>query len=237
MRSEGDVGRLEGECVAGHDRLKRVVHARLDLRYRAKARIQVHEPGAQRCEPIADLPIDAHVGPSKTVDRLLGIADEEQRARPRPGASPIRLGVVVSGEQQQNLGLQRIRVLKLVDEDPLEARLESLTDDRVVAHEIARTEEQIEEVERACPRLQLVVPIDRAAKVALQERGEIGVRVHPELIESGLERDTRLQHAVAGHAIRVRSAAAGLCVGEDPIPGKIDESRLPPVVIVVVFPG
>src|SRR4051812_15382986 len=145
MRSEADVGRLESECVAGHDRLESAVHARLDLRYCAKARIQVHDSGALGLEPIADLPIDAHVGPSKTIDRLLGIADEEQRAGPRPCASPIGLGVVVSGEQQQNLGLQWIRILKLVDEDPFEARLESLTDDGVVAHEIACTEEQIEE--------------------------------------------------------------------------------------------
>ena len=111
-----------------------------------------------------------------------------------------------------------------------------LADDGVVAHQIARTEEQIEEVERAGPRLQLLVPIDRAAKIALQERGEIGVRVHPELIEPGLERDTRLQHAVAGHAIRVRRAAAGLCVGEDPIPRQIDERRFPAVVVVRRLP-
>ena len=77
--------------------------------------------------------------------------------------------------------------------------------------------------------------LDRAAEIALQEGGEIGVRVHPELIEPGLECDTRLPYAVAGHAIRVRSAAPGLCVGKDPIPGKIDESRLPPVVVAIVF--
>ena len=159
--------------------------------------VRCSEPRAQRCEPIADLAIDADVGAAEAVDRLLRIADDEQLARPRPGASPVRLGVVVGGEQQQDLGLQRIGVLELVDEDVLEARLEAPADAGVVAHEIARAEQQIEEVERAGARLQLVVPIDRAAQLLLQERGEIGVRVQPELIESGLERDTRLQHAVA----------------------------------------
>ena len=42
------------------------------------------ESGAQRCEPLADLAVDADVGPAEAVDRLLRIADEEQRAGPRP---------------------------------------------------------------------------------------------------------------------------------------------------------
>ena len=71
---------------------------------------------------------------------------------------------------------------------------------RVVAHQVARAEEQIEEVERAGPRLQLVVAIDGAAQVALQQRREIGVGVQPELIETRLER--RHAPAARGRARR-----------------------------------
>ena len=62
-----------------------------------------------------------------------------------------------------------------------------------MTHEIARPEQQIEEVERAGPRLELVVAVDRAAQVALQQRGELRVGGHAELIETRLERDPRLE--------------------------------------------
>ena len=49
----------------------------------------------------------------------------------------VSLGIV-GRQQQQDLGLQRIGVLELVDEDPREARLEAAPHAGVVAHQIAR---------------------------------------------------------------------------------------------------
>ena len=165
MRGERHVGRLQRQRVAGHDRRERVVHARLDLGDAAEAGVQVQERRAERGQPVADLAVDADVRAAEAVDRLLRVADEEQRAGPRARAPPVGLAVVVGREQQQDLRLQRIGVLELVDEDLLEARLEAAPDLRVVAHEVARAEQQIEEVERAAPGLQLVVAIDGAAQV------------------------------------------------------------------------
>ena len=146
-------------------------------------------------------------------------------------AAPVRLAVVVGREQQQDLRLERIGVLELVHEDPLEARLKPAAHLCVVAHEVARAEEQIEEVERAAAGLQLVVAIDGAAQLALEQGGEVGIGGHPELIEPRLERRTRLEDAVARDAVRIRGPAPRLRVGENPILREIDERRLPAVVV------
>ena len=149
MRRERHVRRLQRQRVAGHDRGERLIHAGLDPGHAAKARVQVQRRRAERGETVADLAVDADVGAPEAIDRLLGIADQEQRAGPRPDPAPVGLGIVVGGEQQQDLGLQRIGVLELVHEDPLEAGLEAAPHLGVVADEIARAEQQIEEVERA----------------------------------------------------------------------------------------
>ncbi len=107
--------------------------------------------------------------------------------------------------------------------------------DGVVAHEIPCSEEQVEEVERPGSCLQLVVAIDRAAEVGLQQGGEIGVRVHPELIETRLERDAGREDALPRDAVGVRSATAGLRVREVPLSREIDERRFPAVVVRLVF--
>ena len=167
----------------------------------------MHQLRAERGQPVADLPVDADVGAAEPVDRLLRVADEEQRAGARARAPPVGLAVVVGREQQQDLRLERIGVLELVDEDPLEARLESAPHLCVVAHEVARAEQQIEEVERAAASLQLVVAVDGAAQIALEQGGEVGIGGHPELIEPRLERHTGLEHAVARDAVRIGGPA------------------------------
>ena len=188
--------------------------------------------GAERGQAVADLAVDADVGAPEAVDRLLRIADEEQRARPRPDLPPVGLVGIVGGEQQQDLGLQRIGVLELVDEDAREARLEAAPHAGVVAHQIARAEQQIEEVERAGARLELVVAVDRAAQLALQQRGEVGVRGHPELIEARLERRPGLHHAFARDAV-----AVGRCRGRSSRCANVrsrdrsTSARLPAVVV------
>ena len=133
MGSERDVGRLERQRVAGHDRTERVVHARLDPGDAAEAGIEVQGLRAERGQPVADFAVDADVRAAEAVDRLLRIADEKQRAGPGTRAPPVRLVVVVGREQQEDLRLERIGVLELVDEDPLEARLKSAAHLRVVA--------------------------------------------------------------------------------------------------------
>ena len=83
--------------------------------------------------------------------------------------------VVVAGEAEQQLGLQRIGVLELVDEDDAEALAELAAHIGVVADQIARLDQQIEEVERAGFLLALFVALQALAHLLVKERGEIGV--------------------------------------------------------------
>ncbi len=228
---ERDVFGLQRELVAGHHRSKRRVHERLDLGHAPKARREVEK----RCAPVlhaaADLAIDGHVGAAEPVDGLLGIADDEESSRVRLGLAPVGLAGIVGGKKQEDLRLQRIGVLKLVDEDALEAALKPLADPAVVAHQVARDEQEVEKVERAVLRLHLFVAQQRAAQLLLQERGEVGVRHHPELVEPRAQLGERARHALAGHVLAIRGAAALLDVGKRAVSRQVDESGLPAVVV------
>ena len=63
-------------------------------------------------EPLTERVVDPDVGATEPIDRLLRIADDEQRARADRVAA-----CVVAGQQQQQLRLKRIGVLELVDQD------------------------------------------------------------------------------------------------------------------------
>ena len=231
VRRERNVGRLQRQRVAGHDRLEGAVHAHLDPRHAAETGVEVQLRRAERREASADLAIDADVGPPETVDRLFRITDQEQRPRARPDLTPIRLVVVVGGKQQQDLGLQRIRVLEFVDEDALEARLKPEPHAGAVAHQIAREEEEIEEVERAGASLQLIVAVDGPAQIPLQQRRQVRVREHAELIQAGFECGPGLNHPLARNAVAIRAAPPGPGVRQRAIPREIDQRRFPAVVV------
>ena len=124
---ERDVVGLQRQLVAGHHRRKRGVHERLDLGHAAKARRQVQERGAPVLER-AGRPRDrwrrrrGGTGRSTASDRRRGRAGRADGAR----LAPVGLAGIVGSEQQEDLGLQRIGVLELVDEDAREAALKPL---------------------------------------------------------------------------------------------------------------
>ena len=176
-----------------------------------------------------DLTIDRHVGAAEPIDRLLGVADDEEASRARLGLAPVGLAGIVSSEKEKDLGLQRIGILKLVDEDALEAALKPFADPAVVAHQVARDEQEVEKVERAVLGLHLLVAQQRAAQLLLQERGEVCVRHHPELVEPRAQLGQRARHALAGHVLPIRRAAALLDVGKRAVARQVDEPGLPAV--------
>ena len=171
-RKELHVLRLQRVFVAGHLVAKRGVDESLDVRHRAIRRLQRHRFRAGLRQPARDPIEDADVGATETIDRLFRIADDEQRAVTNAGAI-----AVLGREQQQELGLQRIGVLELVDEEHAKPLLESPPYARPVAHEIARLDQEIEKVER--PRLALapLVARDAFAQLFAQQRRHIRVRV------------------------------------------------------------
>ncbi len=65
-------------------------------------------------------------------------------------------------------------------------------------HQRARPVQQVEEVQLAAPRLQLLVEIEAAAQLVAQQRREIGVRIALE--------DVELQHQLLQRFVGHRSA-------------------------------
>ena len=73
------------------------------------------------------------------------------KSLPGTGATSrqLRDGGVGAREQQQDLGLERVGVLELVDEDVREAALKLGAHLGAVADEVARAQQEVEEVERS----------------------------------------------------------------------------------------
>src|SRR5439155_13454171 len=148
-------------------------------------------------------------GPAESVDRLLRIADNEQAARPGMHALPERLVGIGRDEQEQDLGLQEVRVLKLVDEVVREALLK-LDPNVLPENQISSPHEQVEKVEPAMTAFHLFVRIQRSHELGLKQGGEVGVGASRECL-NGLDQfgvGVQDRGPVDGRAVARRSATA-----------------------------
>src|SRR5665647_3391690 len=80
-------------------------------------RLAVHQP--------LHLVVEGDVGAPEAVDGLLGIADHEELARLEDHVAPVGGQRLAFAEQEDDLGLQRIGVLELVDQQVPEALLQA----------------------------------------------------------------------------------------------------------------
>ena len=95
--------------------------------------------------------VGGNVGATEPIDRLLGIADQKQRAGANAKRPPAGIGggaLRLAAEPPEDLGLNRIGVLELVDEDVGEAFGECPAHVLVVAQQVARGEDQVVEIEQ-----------------------------------------------------------------------------------------
>ena len=91
-------------------------------------------------DPPDHVEITLNVGAPKSIDRLFGVADDEDFTRLKLDRLPV--GGVLTGlfsQVEENLVLNRIRVLKLIDEKRFEKVLELFAQRPVIAQEISRT--------------------------------------------------------------------------------------------------
>ena len=92
------------------------------------------------------------VGPdirtAKPVNRLFRVSDQEQLPWPKPLFVPGFIGAIFAAQQEQDLGLQRIRVLEFVDQDMLVAICERGTNGRMRSQQIAGKVKEIVEIEQ-----------------------------------------------------------------------------------------
>src|SRR5204862_4031099 len=112
---------------------------------------------------------------TKPVNRLFRIADDKQLAGNRSDAVPVALGGTVGAQQEQEFGLERIGVLKLVDEDVRESRLKRLAYAGVLDEEIARPQKQVDEIQGPGGALQIVIAANNVPELFVKPRGQIAV--------------------------------------------------------------
>jgi hypothetical protein len=237
VRRERHVPRL-ARRRALHARREGRVHRLLDLRHGAEADAQVDQGGARRDELALHALVERHVGAAEAIDRLLRVADQEELPGDGPHPPPVGLARVVGGEQQQDLRLERVRVLELVDEDVRVAPLQVLAHRRVVAHQVAGAEQQIEEVEAAGAALQRLVALDHRPELVAEARREVGAGAVEEVVEGLAQplapceqlvlREARLhaaeprplpvEVAAAAHAMQLRLEAVVVALAGDRLP-------------------
>ena len=94
--------------------------------------------------------VSRNVGAAEAIDRLLGIAHEEERARTQRECRPVvRLAGLrrLAAEAPEDLGLQRVGVLEFVHEYVAEALGQCLAHLVVVPQQVAGGEDQVVEVQ------------------------------------------------------------------------------------------
>ena len=133
--------RLGGD--SGKDALQDLVERFRERGSRTEARRQEENLPVPGEDAALEALVERDVGPPKTVDRLLRVADDEERARigrQLPDVARVRSR---RGQEKQELGLERIGVLELVDEEVRETLPEIPSNHRPVAEEIAREEQKV----------------------------------------------------------------------------------------------
>ena len=176
--------------------------------------------------------IDRHVRATKAIDGLLRIADQEERARRRDRRSPVGLLGILRSEQHQDLGLKRIRVLELVDEEMGEASLQVATHGCVVAEQVAGAQQQVDEVEAARVPLLALVVLHHRLQLGLKAGRQIGVGVDAEPPQLGHHRVALGEHLDARDTGSELLAVATLVVpARAPIARELAELGLESVVV------
>src|SRR5262249_60845179 len=99
------------------------------------------------------------------------------------------------------------------------------------AHEVARPEQQVEEIEAAGPELERLVALDRREQLLLQERGQVGVGAARELVEIAEEGRVRRERLVARDAAAVVPIESLSGSAELPAARHLDQPRLERVLI------
>src|SRR5262245_25555217 len=111
--------------------------------------------------------------------------------------------------------------------------LQVLPDTAVVAHEIARLDEQIEEIQAPRLRLQKFIVGDRVLQCLMEERGEIGFARGDERLKLSTHAIAAGQHFVACQIAerRLRRSLMVPTFEAPPVPSKLTQFRFESVVV------
>ena len=194
--STGRVARLQRGIVSRADQLvEHVVDPVEDHVARAAVRPERLDQAALRAHRRLLGRVDGHVGASEAVDRLLGVAHQEEAARLEP------LALRVAGERRRDRGLPGVGVLELVDQQRVVARPQCRSRRGRVAQQVARPEDEVVEHQRplAATRRGLV---EHHARDGRQQPGQrVGSRLAEQLAERRARTRGRVARLVQGHAV------------------------------------
>ena len=112
--------------------------------------IERHALGCLRTERLPRPDVGRYVGAAEAVDRLLGVAHEEERARAereRCRVVGVAIGRRLAAEAPEDFCLERVGVLELVDKDVAEALGQRPAHLVMIAQQVAGGEDQIVEVQ------------------------------------------------------------------------------------------
>ena len=112
-----------------------------------------------------------------------------------------------------------------------EPALEIRPDLGPVAHEIARPQEEVDEIERGRSRLELFVAVDCLEQALLDERRQVRVRLAGEGLQRRQELRVRGEDLVPRHAAPVAARVPLMRTLEGPLAEQADQRRLEPVVV------
>jgi hypothetical protein len=232
---ERHVVRLAAVGSPLHQRLEGGVDGGLERRRRAEARREMQQRravrGPLREQAILHLLVDGDVRAPEAVDRLLRVADREELAGARARTAPVGLGRVVGREQQQDLDLEGIRVLELVHEEMGRALPELASHGGVAHQQVARAQQQVDEVEAAGTPLLRLVSGDGFPQLVVQAGGQIRVGVLLQAVERLLGGVAQREHRLARDAWRELAPALAHPVPARLAAGEIAQLRLETVIV------
>src|SRR6266545_2742081 len=223
---EGHVVRLPPLDVAVHHRLEGGVHRMLDVRHAAKTLPQLHADRSSVGQQVTHAGVNVDIRAAKQVDRLLRVADDEQLAGNGDDMLPASLTGIGRGQQQEELGLERIGILELVHENPREPGLKMPPHHPIVVDQITRAQQQVEEVERAFARLELRVALHASPQLGVQQRCKVGVGTDLEVVQRLAHRVARREDLRSRGAFTVGRSAAFARALEVAVAPQLDELRL-----------
>ncbi|MFT6146929.1 MAG: hypothetical protein ACJAV2_004825, partial [Myxococcota bacterium] len=154
--------------ATGHAAVERAVDDGLNARVAAEAGGQLKDGGALVFEALTDGQIQSNISATEPVNRLLGVADDEQLSTHSADLGWVGLVGCVSGQEQQDVGLERVSVLKLVYKKVCEALLQVVPDISIGAKDGARLRQQVEVVDRPFALKTPHVVVDHRPQLGVQ---------------------------------------------------------------------
>ena len=233
---ERNVVRLSADGIGLYLRREGRVDGQLQRPHGAEVSLQVDHSHPGGLEDLLDLLVQDHVGAAEPIDRLLGVSHQKELSGNGPDPAPVRLLGVVRRQQQQDLRLQRVRVLELVDEDVAEVFLEIPPDGRSVPDQVASLDQQVHEVESAQLFLELLIERGHLQQFLPEQGRQVGVGAPYEILQFPKQILPRPDHHRPGQSRSVFSSPARPEEGGPQPAQQTEHPALQAIVVAGPFP-